>query len=340
MKNIVIIGAGFGGAAAALNLEKLLRGQSDISITLIDKEPYHLFHANMYEVATSEEDLTTIADLKRTIAIPVVEIIGKKKIKFVQARVDHIDYEQSLILAGDKKIPYDYLISACGSVNNFFGIPGAPEYGYPLKTLPDAFRIRNGLEFVVQQHSADTTKPYIRIIIGGGGFTGVELAGEMRGLVDLLSWKYEYPREKIDILVVEGANRLLPGLDDRVGQDVLDRLLSLGIRIQLNSMITNVEEKFITFKSGERLEFNCLIWTAGIKAQELSCSMNLALDKGSRVQTNKNLQAEGMPNVFFIGDQACVFDENNKPVPGTARQAVVQARYAARSVASQIMGQE
>ncbi len=339
MKNIVIVGAGFGGLKTALELEKKVRGQDDVSITIVDKEPYHLFHANLYEVATGPEEVTSFESLKKTVAISVAEIVAGTKIKFIEGKVDSIHHDGKAVSIGGQKIPYDYLVVSGGSTNNYFNIPGAAEHSLALKTLPDAFRIRGSFEAIVQQASEEMAKRNIRFAIGGGGFTGVELAGELAGLLRMLSWKYNYPLEKMEILVVEGSNRVLPGLDDKIGRDVADRLRELGVRIQLNSMITEVTPQFLSFKNGEKLECDLLVWTAGVKAETIGCTKELELDKNSRVQTNEYLECTMMPDVFFIGDQAYIVDSQGRPLPGTARQGLHQAAFVAEQIFRLLHGQ-
>jgi NADH dehydrogenase len=338
MKNIVIVGAGFGGLTVALELEKTIGQQGDVAITLIDKEPYHLFHANLYEVATGPEEMTTLDSLKKTVAFPLEEILYDKQITFIHGAVDTIQKDQKTLMVAGKQVAYDYLVVACGSTNNFFGVPGVAEDALTLKTLPDAFRIRSNIETVIQKASSEVIKPELRFVIGGGGFTGVELAGELVGLFRLLSWKYSFPLDKIEILIVEGMNRLLPGLDDAVGQDVARRLRDLGVRVQLNSMITELDHQFITFKNGERLEYNLLVWTAGVKACTIGSSHELVIDKGCRVATTGCLECTSLPDVHFLGDQAAVMDGQGKPLPGTASQALHQAQYLARHISDIISG--
>jgi NADH dehydrogenase len=339
MKKIVIVGAGFGGLAAALELEKQVGHREDVSIALIDKEPYHLFHANLYEVATGPEEVTSVSQLENTVAFPIAEILHGKNISFVEGKVEAINHTLRSVSVAGKTIEYDYLVSAAGSTDNFFGIPGADVYGLPLKTLTDALRIRSSVEAVVQKEANETTKRLIRFVIGGGGFSGVELAGEMMGLLRFLSWKYAFPYEKMEVMVVEGMNRLLPGLDDGVGQAVADRLRLLGVRVQVNSMVTEVTEQFINFKNGERLDYCLLVWTAGVKACTINCSEELVLDKISRVATNNTLECSSMKDVFFVGDQACVMDGSGKPMPGTAKQGLHQGRFVAHQIVRLLNGE-
>jgi len=328
MTNIVIAGGGFGGLNAALGLEKRFKNNKDIAITLIDSRDYHLFTPNLFEVAASEEELTTVAQMKRSITLPFAEILKGKDVKFLQSGVKNINPAKKQIELDHRQINYDYLILALGSQSDFFNIAGAKKFAYVLKDLPDALRIRNQIEFAIQAHKMDVSKKNIRIVVAGGGYTGVELAGELKGLVDFLAWKNQYPREKIEIEVVEGAGQLVPGFDDNLSRDAYYRLHELGIHIRLAARITDVDEHFVEFLSGDKVAYDVLVWTAGVKAQ--GCHMQVAnLDRKGRLPVNELFQVEGRHNIFAIGDMACVMDRHGKPVPSSAQDAEGQACFIA-----------
>jgi hypothetical protein len=145
-----------------------------ITITLVDEKPYHLFHATLYEVATSPEELTSLTQLKESVALPFKEIFQNKKINFVQGRVEQVNIKNQYVTVAERRLPYDYLVVALGSVSNFYGIPGAKENSLVLQSVKDAFLIRNRLEFLVQMRRSTFVKENLRIIIAGGGLAGVE----------------------------------------------------------------------------------------------------------------------------------------------------------------------
>ena len=335
MKQIVIAGGGFAGVNAALQLDKNLPKSAEVQITLVNRYPYHLAPAYLYEVATSPEELTTMAQLKQSIVLPLDEIFAGARVKVHKAEITQIDAERREVALEGGKLNYDYLVLALGSTSNFYGIPGADKYAIPLKTLRDSLAVRNRIQFLLDAHRMDMTKKAIRIVVAGGGFAGVELAGELKGLLDFLSWKENYPRHKLEILVVEGTNGLMPGMDEFVGRDVYRRLKSLGCEIMLNSMISSVDENFIEFKGGEKISYDCLVWTAGVKASQAPFAdlSKIDMDRGGRLATNGTFQLEQYPNIFSAGDEACYLDKKGKPLPGTARQAIDQGKYIGRALA-------
>jgi NADH:ubiquinone reductase (H+-translocating) len=331
MKKIVIVGSGYAGVNAGLTVAKKLKDQA--SITIIDRESYHLAYTYLYEVATSPENVSNLMQLKKSVAVPIGDIFRNTNVKFQPGTVVKIDSEKNEVHLENTVIPYDYLVVALGSESNYYGIPGAEENSIGLKSVNNALAIRNKIQFLVEAHKDDMIKPLLRTIVAGGGFAGVEIAAELKGLLDYLSTTNKYPREKLEVRIVEGTNQLMPGLGERVGHEVYKHLKSLGTEIQVNSMITKVDDKFVEFKNGERLEHDCIIWTAGIKAKQIPFTTELELDRGGRIVTDNTLRPTQLRNVFIAGDQASFTGPDGRPLPTTARHAIDQGIYIGRSLA-------
>ena len=328
MTKIVIVGGGFAGLGTVLGLEKKFKNNKNIELTLIDKRDYHLFTPNLFELASAEEELTTISQMKKSITIPFAEILKGKKIKFIKSALKHIDTAKKQLELDHKQINYDYLILALGSRINFFGIEGAEKYALVLKDLPDALRIRNQIEFAVQAHKFDVSKKTVRLVMVGGGYMGVELAGELKGLADFMAWKNQYPREKIEIEVIESANQLVPGFDPRLSRDAYGRLQELGVRVRLSARISAVDGHFVELISGDKIAYDVLLWAAGTKACD--CHMGVAeLDKKGRLPVNEFFQVKGYHNIFALGDIACAMDSKGNLVSSSAQDAGDQAKYLA-----------
>ncbi|HYV33870.1 MAG TPA: NAD(P)/FAD-dependent oxidoreductase [Candidatus Limnocylindria bacterium] len=336
MTKIVIIGAGYGGLLAALGLSA--RGGSafggeknrkDISITLIDKHDYQLFATNLYEVATADEEMTSMKQLKKSIAVPVKDIFKGKKVEFLKAEVTEINQQQKTVSMHLQKIEYDYLIVATGSQSDFFGIEGAEKFALPLKNLKDAFFIRNQIEFAVQQHRLDVNKKNLRIIVAGGGYTGVEFAGELPHFLDIVAWKNNYPRQKIEVTVVEAQNSLIPGLSERMSRDALMRLQDLMVRVQLSSFISKIDRNFLELTTGEKMEYDVLVWTTGVKAATLPFVQEMNKDKKGRVIVNEFLQVADHQEIFLAGDSGSINNIDGRPAPPTAQDAIAHGKYIA-----------
>lgn len=325
MKQILILGGGFAGVTAAKKLSRIFATQGDIAITLVDKHAYHEYHADLYELATSPEELTNTQALAASVAIPFADIFRETKVKHLRAEVTGVDFNTKQVFLSHRSLPYDYVLFTLGSQVNFYNIPGAKEFALPLKNIQDALRIRNSLEFTIQRHRQDVTKYNIRIVVVGGGFSGVELAAELVGYVDFLCWQNGYPREKVEIEIMEGANRLLCGLPDLAAGRAARRLKNLGVHVALNNHIIEVTNTLLYLANGERVEYDCLLWTAGIAGVHLQTTLELPLDRGGRIQVNEYLQVPAYHNAFFIGDSAITMYAD----PPTAQYAMHQASYVA-----------
>ncbi len=330
MKNIVIIGAGYGGVAAALNLSKRFRGRSDVLLTLIDRRNYHLYAPDLYEVASSEEELTTVQGLQKSITVPLAEIFGAASpVRIVTAEVTGVDIGSKTITAGIAKIPFDYLVMAAGSVTDYWGVPGAEKFAMPLKTLPDALAIRNRIGFVFETRKLEYSNRTIRMIVAGGGYTGCELAAELAGLAEFLCWKYGCPREQVEIMVLQAGGELIPGLSHQLSRDTWGRLRELGVRVEVQSRIVAVTEHYVELDSLQREPYDVLVWAAGVRAVKIPLVGTCDIDGKGRIEVNELLQSKSCDFIYAIGDTAAVHDSDGHVLPGTAPNAIDQGRYVA-----------
>ncbi len=332
MENIVIVGAGFGGLTVALGLEKQFRRDKNISLTLVDRNDYHLFTPNLYEVASAEEEFVSARQLKKSIALPIKEILRGRNIAFLKGELKLVDQLQKKTVIDSRELEYDYLILALGSRSEYFAIEGAKKYALPFKDLKDAFRIKNQIEFAVQLHRQDAIKKVVRVVIAGGGYAGVELAGELTTAVSVIAWKNNYPLEKIELQVVEAANKLISGFNDNLSKDALLRLKELGVRVSLTSAIVRADPYFLSLSTGEKIAYDVLVWTAGVRAESLPFEHKVATDSAGRIRSNAYLQAQDWENIFVIGDECRVLDEAGNPAASSAQDAIRQGRYLAEAL--------
>ena len=349
---VVIIGGGFAGIRAAL---VLLKKTENVYVILIDKNHYHSYHPDYYEAACAvfkefkETSISQFINLRQTIAIPFETIFrGRKNIQIIKDEIGDIDFEKSKILTLHKKeVKYDWLIVAAGSQTSFYDIPRLKELSYELKTIQDALNIRNGIDELFERKGK---REKISVIIGGGGFTGCELAGEIMGYIKNLAKIHNHPRENIEIKIIEASPALLGGASEWAREKTKKRLNNLGVKILLNSQIEKVSKNSdydfskpsfigsVHLKNRESLNFDILVWTAGVEAADISKIFpKESLEKKLCLNTDNYLSARPFKNVFAVGDIAYCFDETTKnPLPMTAQTAISQGRYAARAIIKKI----
>lgn len=332
MKNIVIVGAGFAGINVALGLEKSFKYNKNIKIILVNKHDYHLFSPSLVEVATAEEELVTLTQLKKSVALPIGEILQGREIKFIQGEFTGVDTVSKVVILGNKRITYDYLILATGGEPNFVNVEGAKEFSLPLGSLTDAFRMRNALDFSIQSHSYDLEKQLLRYVIIGGGYKGAELAGEIKNLINFLSWKYSYPPNNLEVLIVHGENELVSGFSKTLSQDVLVRLNDVNVRVQFHRRVVKIDRQFVYFLNGEKLVYELLFWAGGIKATEMPSVFSPNQKTKGRLQTDEFLRVKGFDEIFVVGDLAYIEDRDGKAVPQSAQDAIHQGQYLAKTI--------
>lgn len=350
MWRAVIVGGGFAGVRACLDL---LRKENNIHISLIDKNSYHSYHPDYYEIASAVirelseacncEDLLK---LKQTAAISFETIFKKyKNIVILKDEVKNIDFKNSLIATNkNQKVFYDFLLLAAGSETNFYGNKALKETALEFKTIEDALNIRCKVSEIVLNKAK---KDKIKIIIIGGGFSGSELAGELACFTKHLFKKHNRPAGSAGIKIIEKGGALLQEASVWARNKSLKRLKKLGIEIILNSPIDKVEQSGkIYFNSSDKKkennnnfeDFDMLVWTAGVAGSSLSNIFPAeTISKKSSLNVSDYLEIPLFPNILVAGDIANTLN-NNSPIPMTAQKAIEEGKYAAYVISKKIRG--
>ncbi len=328
-KKVVILGAGFGGIACARSLSK----NKSFEVIVIDKNPYHVVHGNLYAVASSPSDLTSQQEMYQSVNIPLKLIFEHQDIKFIQSEFLSIDSSKQKISLHGMSIDYGYLICSLGAQPNFFAIPGAQDYTLPLQTAEDALLLRSRIETAIIFKKNQVINRVVNIYIAGGGIAGVELAAELRMMSNFVSWENNFPADLVKITIVEMNSTILPGFENGVVSLTLERLKSLNIDLLTNTKINEFTKDHVKTAT-LNLNYDVAVWTAGVEAKKLPLT-DAILSKGSRVMVDQYFRVKNYDNIFSIGDQSCFLNSlTNMPLPGTAAQAVRQGRYIAHVIRS------
>lgn len=298
-ERIVILGAGFGG----FTLAKKLAG-SEYDVVLIDRHNFHQFQPLFYQVAMAGLEPSSIVFPLRKAFQSV------KNVTIRVAEITAIDSEKQEVTTSSETIAYDHLVIATGAVTNFFKNENFEKNSYSLKTVSEALAIRNDIFNDLEQ--AITTKDYenrqslIDIAIVGGGPTGVELAGALAELKKYILPKdyKELDADEVDIYLIQGGDRLLIGMSDEAGENALKFLKSLGVKVMLNTRVVDIDGKCLKTKSGETIVANKVIWAAGITCEKIPGIPEESLKGRNQIHINEHLEAEGLNNVYAIGDAA------------------------------------
>lgn len=333
LKNIVVIGAGYGGLTAALRVERLLKNHPFLKVHLIDKNPYHTIKTQLHEAAVRKSE----------VSIPLYKILKNRNIQFHLGEVKNIDVENKTVQLNDKLLPFLFLIIAIGSKVNYYKIPGMEENSFPLQTLYDADKIyehiSNICAFAASEKDEDIRKENLRFVIGGGGLSGVEFAGELADHASKCVSNFNVDKSNLEILVIEAAERLIPFMDEKFSERIKKRLVEKGVKVVLGSKIIKRTADEIFLSDGSVIKSKNFIWTGGIRISDLIKRGGLKTSSVGRLIVDDHLQAEGNKYIYAIGDSANAINPlTGKPVPAAAQFALQQGRLAAENIYSEIFG--
>jgi len=354
-KKIVILGSGFAAVECARQLEAEFGKDPGIELVMIGEDNFLLFTPMLPQVASGMIETRHIVFPIRTIC---------KKTKFYEGRIKNVDPYGKLVTiwgTGDKRsisIHYDFLIVALGSQTNFFGMADVEKNAYTMKTLNDAVMLRNRIIDMLEQAENETNpilrKSFLNFVVVGGGFAGIETAGELMDL--LLDVRKYYPsiqKDDLKVIVLEAMGEILPGFNKKLASFAKQKLKERGIDIQLKKAVTSFDGNEVTIKtldetpkdSIDQSEINSiitktLIWTAGITPVNTIKRSMFKTEKG-KIVINNFLEVPKFPGVFAIGDCALFVDPiTNRPFPPTAQIAEAQAKMAAKNLISLIKNSE
>jgi NADH dehydrogenase len=329
----VIVGCGFGGLFAARALR-----HAPADVLVVDRNNYHLFQPLLYQVASAALGPADIAQ-------PIRMILRTQRNALVMlGEVEKVDLDNRCILAGDSRVPYDYLILAPGAVDNYFGHKEWHRWAPGMKEVEDATAIRSKLllsfETAEIESDPDERAAHLAFIIVGGGPTGVELAGAIKELaVDVIPRDFRVAdTRRARVILIEAGPRLLPALHPDSSERALKQLQGLGVEVMLGKPVTAVFPDGVEV-GGERLRSYNVIWAAGVRASPLVAALGAELGPSGRVKVLPDCSIPGHPNAFVIGDAAYLVDsKSGQQVPGVSQGAMQMGRYVARVIEQELQG--
>ena len=334
LPHIVVVGAGFAGVATVRRL-----ANRPVRITIIDRHNFHTFLPLLYQVATAGLEPADVA-------YPIRTIFGHaKNVRVRHARVSKVDRERNVVVLDDdeEEISYDHLVIATGATASYFNIPGAQNYAMPLYTLADARRLRNRLLRSLEnaEVAADKSSVAVNFVVVGGGPTGVETAGAVSELIDIVIKRdgLRLDPSMVRIRLIDLAPRLLTAFPENASQYAKRELERMGVDIEFGRSVVEVEAHAIRFADGERLEAAAVIWAAGVTAQgTLASSLDGQGGPSGRALVSSDLRLAGSENVWSIGDAAAIPNETNF-LPQLAPVAIQSGKHCAEQVLRVLDGQ-
>jgi NADH dehydrogenase len=343
---VVIVGGGFAGLYAAMELDRLLGHHRDLELVVLDKRNYFLFPPLLPSVATGAIET-------RQVTYPFRRIFEATNVVFRKETVESIDFAAKVVrtradvdeaaMACHRELPYDLLVLAPGSDTQTFRTPGVAEHAFFMRELGDAVAVRNHIidcfELAAQESSAERRARLLRFVVVGGGPTGVELVAEIRDLIQhVLFLRYpEVHREEVELVLVQSAPKLLPGWHPTVVEHATNQLERLRVRVLTGRKVLGVGDFTVTLDRDEVLGARTCVWCAGVKPAGLLSAVDLPKHPSGRIPVEEDLRVPGHPDVFVLGD-ASLAHHAGKPLPPLGQVAFQQGTQTGRNIARLMRG--
>ncbi len=360
---IVVLGGGYGGVQAAKLLNAKLGKRRDIEITLIDKNPFQTLMTELHEVACGRVE-------PESVLITYRKIFGVTRVAVVADRIRTIDFQARKLISDTASYDYDYLLIGVGAEPEDFGLPGVRQNAFMLWSFEDALRLRSHIEDVFRQAASekDARKraELLTFVVAGAGFTGIEVAGELKDHRKVMCLAYHIEESEVRIIVVEALGWILPNLPPRLQEKARRYLERRGVEIMLRSPIMGAEDGKVLLAGNASIPTRTFIWTCGIQGREFAG--NLALTKGrcvnracrfsatqstcgvknctfspdqyvvgkrGRLLVNEYMQSVDYSNVYAVGDVSWYL-EGGKVLPQIVETAVQTGETAAHNIVADI----
>jgi NADH:ubiquinone reductase (H+-translocating) len=327
---IVILGAGYGGIITGKKLEKLLKsGEADV--TLINKHDYHYITTQLHKTGAG-----TASD--RQIAISIPELINPEKTRFIKGSVKAVDTsKQTVVLEGGDTVDYDYLLIALGFDVETFGIPGIKEHAFAIRSFRSTKAIYHQIIRQLTKYKEDKDPSRLTFVVAGGGFTGIEMLGELAEGLPKLCKNYDVPFENVKIVAVEAAPSVIPFFPKESIQYSTEVLQKFNIDMFMSTKILECTPDKVILENDIVIPTKTLIWSCGVKGNPIVKNCGLPIEKG-KLPVDSYLRVKGSNNVFSIGDCALFMKDEKNALPPTAQVALQEADVCAANIVATIRG--
>ena len=328
-KQILILGAGFGGLWAALSATRLLslHGCHDVEVSVLAPQPELRIRPRFYEPNAHQ------------LFAPLGELFDAVGVNFISGTAERIDVEPKTVayrnaLGAIKTLAYDKLVLATGSHLALSDTPGVAQHAFDVDQIEQAMRLEQHLQRLVD---LPESKARNTVVVAGGGFTGIETATEMPARLRAVLGE----NAEIEVIIVDRGSKIGASLGTEISQSIAQACEALGVKWRLQTTVVAVDEHGVTLSDGQRIEANTVIWTTGVRANPLTAQIPGEHDALGRLHVDANLQVIGQPDIFATGDVAyAATDDLGNHALMTCQHAIVLGRHAGHNVAAQLLGVE
>ncbi len=332
-KRIVVLGGGYAGVHAAKKLHKAFKKHKDkVEITLIDRHKDHILMTELHEIAGNRVE-------EASVKISFDRIFAGKNVNVIRDEIKTIDFEKQILIGSGASYPYDQIIIASGAESTDFNIPGVKDHAFYAWSLRDVLRIKRHVMDTVRIASYETDpvvrKEMLTFVVAGGGFTGVELTGELIEWLPVLCKEYGVDCKEITLMNIEALGTILNMLPEKPRNKAMAYMKKKGVIVRTNSLIVKADAESFTLKDGTVIRTRTLIWTCGIRGTTFCHELNLEDGKVQRKRVDEFMKSPDYDNVYLAGD-GIWFIENDRPLPQIVEAAEQTGATAAASVAFNI----
>lgn len=322
--DIVILGAGIGGYEAFRTLNGILKRRGiGARITIVDQNNYFTFVPLLHEVATGSVESTHAS-------IPLRELVYGTPHSFVNAKIEKLDRVKKQVHTSSGIIEYEYCVIALGSTVNYFKTLGAEKYAHHVRTLEDALYLKYALVRKLETCEGKA----VNITVVGGGYTGVEVAGQY-GTLKQGDIKKLYPNKSLNVRIIDPGKNILSNMKPGVQSRVKQRLEKLGVEFKLGCSVTEVGPESVTLNTGEKLVSEIVVWAAGFGNLGGNFVEESLCEKG-RIKVDEYLRIVGDESCYAIGDIAFAGNSTGTPFPQLAEVAHKEGEYIAKHIVASL----
>ena len=370
-KRILILGGGFAGVEVLRRLQSKFQTNVGIEITMVSKDNYMLFTPMLHEVASGMIEtrhivtpIRAFCNRSRFYSAIVEDIDLKNKRVIIRSsattplgNTDRSTVEHDILeLKNTRSLYYDYLVIALGSETKFFGMSDVQQNAFTMKSLNDAINLRNHIVYLLEQSDQlpsnyattdtssnntykDLQKRLLTFVIVGGGFAGVETAGEINDFIkdSAKDYYHNIDSNNIRTIIIQSGNRLLPEMSEELAEFALQKLRNSGVEVILNTRVVGATANSVKLSNDTIIPTKTLIWSGGVSPNTLITNLTCEHDKSGRIVVNKYLEVPQFKGVYALGDCAYITDPyTGKPCPPTAQHAIREGAVVAKNIISTI----
>jgi NADH dehydrogenase len=342
-KRIVIIGAGYSGILIAKKLAKRFKKRKvqGVSVTLIDRNPFHTMLTELHEVAANRVD-------EDSIRISLDKVFARRNVNVKLDTITSVDTANRIVTGEAGQYPYDILVLAAGSKPTYFGVEGAKEYAKKLWSYDDAIALREHIHETFRRAMRETDmeekKRLLCFNVVGAGFTGVEVVGELAEYAPILCDKFGIDRKLVTINVIDVLDRACPNMSEKISRKVEKRLAKMSVKVMLKTKVCKIGPDAIEVEINgvcEPIRTDTVIWAAGIESSDITSNVSKALESANRgrIKTDPYLRSLTDPSVYVAGDNIFYVPEGEKaPVPQVVENCERCADTIAHNILAEVTG--